>query len=57
MLVIIIEARVSPRWIETADWDTKLEKIIMQKCLALFLGGCEASTEVCKRKIRNNIVH
>ena len=37
--------RVSPRWIETADRDTKLEKIITQKWIAMFPEGCEAWAE------------
>lgn len=42
-----IEARckVSPRWIETATQEEKLEKIITQKWLALFPEGCEAWAE------------
>lgn len=42
-----IKARclVSPRWIETADKETKLEKIITQKWIAMFPEGCEAWTE------------
>ena len=42
-----IKARctVSPKWIETADRDTKLEKIITQKWLAMFPEGCEAWAE------------
>lgn len=37
--------RVSPRWIETASKETKLEKIITQKWLAVFPEGCEAWAE------------
>ena len=37
--------KVSPKWIETADRDTKLEKIITQKWLAIFPEGCEAWAE------------
>ena len=37
--------KVSPKWIETADRDTKLEKIITQKWLAMFPEGCEAWAE------------
>ncbi len=42
-----IEARclVSPRWIEEADDEVKLEKIITQKWLAIFPEGCEAWAE------------
>lgn len=42
-----IKARclVSPRWIEAADNETKLEKIITQKWIAMFPEGCEAWTE------------
>lgn len=42
-----IEARckVSPRWIETASKEEKLEKIITQKWLAIFPEGCEAWAE------------
>lgn len=42
-----IKARclVSPRWIETADKETKLEKIITQKWIAMFPEGCEAWAE------------
>lgn len=42
-----IEARckVSPRWVETAGRDIKLEKIITQKWLAMFPEGCEAWAE------------
>ncbi|WP_106831670.1 SusD/RagB family nutrient-binding outer membrane lipoprotein [Parabacteroides pacaensis] len=42
-----IKARcnVSPRWIEEADKETKLEKIITQKWLAVFPEGCEAWAE------------
>ncbi|MDL2265349.1 SusD/RagB family nutrient-binding outer membrane lipoprotein [Parabacteroides sp. OttesenSCG-928-G21] len=42
-----IEARckVSPRWIESASNEVKLEKIITQKWLAIFPEGCEAWTE------------
>lgn len=37
--------RVSPRWIESADREVKLEKIITQKWLAMFPEGCEAWAE------------
>lgn len=37
--------RVSPRWIESADKEVKLEKIITQKWLAMFPEGCEAWAE------------
>ena len=37
--------KVSPKWIETADRDTKLEKIITQKWQAMFPEGCEAWAE------------
>jgi len=37
--------KVSPKWIETADRDIKLEKIITQKWLAMFPEGCEAWAE------------
>ena len=42
-----IEARsqVSPRWMEDADRETKLEKIITQKWIAMFPEGCEAWAE------------
>ena len=42
-----IKARcqVSPRWIESADREVKLEKIITQKWLAMFPEGCEAWAE------------
>ena len=42
-----IEARckVSPKWIETAPNEIKLEKIITQKWLAVFPEGCEAWSE------------
>lgn len=42
-----IKARcqVSPRWIETADKEVKLEKIITQKWIAMFPEGCEAWAE------------
>ena len=42
-----IKARctVSPKWIETADRDIKLEKIMTQKWLAMFPEGCEAWAE------------
>lgn len=42
-----IEARcrVSPRWIESAPQEEKLEKIITQKWLAVFPEGCEAWAE------------
>lgn len=42
-----IEARcqVSPRWREEDDRETKLEKIITQKWIALFPEGCEAWAE------------
>ncbi|WP_102407669.1 SusD/RagB family nutrient-binding outer membrane lipoprotein [Parabacteroides bouchesdurhonensis] len=42
-----IEARckVSPRWLETASNEEKLEKIITQKWLAVFPEGCEAWAE------------
>lgn len=42
-----IKARcwVSPRWIEEADKEEKLEKIITQKWLAMFPEGCEAWAE------------
>lgn len=42
-----IEARckVSPKWIETAPNEIKLEKIITQKWLAVFPEGCEAWAE------------
>lgn len=38
-------SRVSPRWIEEADRDIKLEKIITQKWIAMFPEGCEAWAE------------
>lgn len=37
--------KVSPRWIESADKEVKLEKIITQKWLAIFPEGCEAWAE------------
>lgn len=37
--------KVSPAWIESADRDVKLEKIITQKWLAMFPEGCEAWAE------------
>lgn len=37
--------KVSPRWIETADKEIKLEKIITQKWIAMFPEGCEAWAE------------
>lgn len=42
-----IKARclISPRWIEAADKETKLEKIITQKWIAMFPEGCEAWAE------------
>lgn len=42
-----IKARcnVSPKWIETAGKEEKLEKIITQKWLAIFPEGCEAWAE------------
>lgn len=42
-----IKARclVSPKWDDTANAETKLEKIITQKWLALFPEGCEAWAE------------
>lgn len=42
-----IEARckVSPRWIDSASQEEKLEKIITQKWLAIFPEGCEAWAE------------
>ncbi|MDL2244773.1 SusD/RagB family nutrient-binding outer membrane lipoprotein [Parabacteroides sp. OttesenSCG-928-J18] len=39
------QCRVSPRWIETASQEEKLEKIITQKWLAVFPEGCEAWAE------------
>lgn len=42
---IKVYCKVSPKWIETADRDTKLEKIITQKWLAMFPEGCEAWAE------------
>lgn len=38
-------SRVSPRWIENAGKETKLEKIITQKWIAMFPEGCEAWAE------------
>lgn len=37
--------KVSPKWIETASNEIKLEKIITQKWLAVFPEGCEAWAE------------
>ncbi|MDD6211341.1 MAG: SusD/RagB family nutrient-binding outer membrane lipoprotein [Bacteroidales bacterium] len=37
--------KVSPRWIEDAEPEVKLEKIITQKWLAMFPEGCEAWAE------------
>lgn len=42
---IAARCKVSPRWIEAADRDVKLEKIITQKWLAMFPEGCEAWAE------------
>ncbi|MDL2255711.1 SusD/RagB family nutrient-binding outer membrane lipoprotein [Parabacteroides sp. OttesenSCG-928-K15] len=39
------QCRVSPRWLEAASQEEKLEKIITQKWLAIFPEGCEAWTE------------
>ena len=45
--IVLLTARcqVSPRWLESADRDTKLEKIITQKWIAMFPEGCEAWAE------------
>lgn len=37
--------KVSPRWTDDADKETKLEKIITQKWIAMFPEGCEAWAE------------
>ena len=42
---ITARCQVSPRWLESADRDTKLEKIITQKWIAMFPEGCEAWAE------------
>ncbi len=42
---IAARCKVSPRWMEEADPETKLEKIITQKWLAMFPEGCEAWAE------------
>lgn len=42
---IAARCKVSPKWIETAGRDVKLEKIITQKWLAMFPEGCEAWAE------------
>ncbi|MDF9830984.1 SusD/RagB family nutrient-binding outer membrane lipoprotein [Parabacteroides sp. PF5-6] len=42
---IAARCRVSPRWIEAATQEEKLEKIITQKWLAIFPEGCEAWAE------------
>ena len=42
---ITARCQVSPRWLESADRDTKLEKIITQKWIAMFPLGIEAWCE------------
>lgn len=42
---IAARCKVSPKWLEEADKETKLEKIITQKWLAVFPEGCEAWAE------------
>ncbi len=42
---IAARCQVSPRWLERASDEEKLEKIITQKWLALFPEGCEAWAE------------
>ena len=42
---ITARCQVSPRWLESADRDTKLEKIITQKWIACYPEGCEAWAE------------
>lgn len=42
---IAARCRVSPRWDDAADAETKLEKIITQKWIAIFPEGCEAWAE------------
>ena len=42
---IAARCRVSPRWIEEASDEVKLEKILTQKWLAMFPEGCEAWAE------------
>ncbi|WP_455586739.1 SusD/RagB family nutrient-binding outer membrane lipoprotein [Bacteroides sp.] len=42
---ISARCRVSPRWMEDAENEIKLEKIITQKWLAMFPEGCEAWAE------------
>lgn len=37
--------RVSPKWLESADSEIKLEKIITQKWIAMYPEGCEAWAE------------
>ena len=42
---IAARCRVSPRWDEAADDETKLERIITQKWIAMYPEGCEAWAE------------
>ncbi|MDL2221125.1 SusD/RagB family nutrient-binding outer membrane lipoprotein [Parabacteroides sp. OttesenSCG-928-N08] len=42
---IAARCRVTPRWIDEASQEEKLEKIITQKWIALFPEGCEAWAE------------
>ena len=42
---IAARCKISPRWDEAASAETKLEKIITQKWIALFPEGCEAWAE------------
>ena len=44
-LNIKARCKVSPKWNETDDKETKLEKIITQKWIALFPESCEAWAE------------
>lgn len=40
-----INSTITPKWDDSADFETKLERIITQKWIAMYLEGCEAWSE------------
>lgn len=48
---ITARCQVSPRWLESADRDTKLEKIITQKWIAMFPEGVKLGRNSAGRGI------
>lgn len=40
-----VNSTITPKWDDAADFETKLERIITQKWIAMYLEGCEAWSE------------